>query len=136
MTEKYFNYGPRLCRLSVGLFCKRKPYGAIQDGVFRINPQKPLEEMRQEALAAQPPAQSGEFLKPDLVALSTLDPTVHFDIRYATKNNFLGEPVYSEARAFLERPAAEVLLRVHRKLRALGYGLLIYAISVRCALFF
>jgi D-alanyl-D-alanine dipeptidase len=34
--------------------------------------------------------------------------------------------VYTEARAYLERPAAEALLRAHQGLRAHGYGLIIH----------
>jgi D-alanyl-D-alanine dipeptidase len=34
--------------------------------------------------------------------------------------------VYTQARAFLQRPAAEALLRAHQKLSHLGYGLLIH----------
>ena len=41
----------------------------------------------------------------DLVELVKLDPTIKLDIRYAGSNNFLGKPVYKEARAFLQRPA-------------------------------
>lgn len=55
-----------------------------------------------------------------------LDPTIKLDIRYATANNFVGEPVYTEARAFLQRPAAEALLRAHKELARSGYGLLIF----------
>jgi CubicO group peptidase (beta-lactamase class C family)/D-alanyl-D-alanine dipeptidase len=109
-----------------GVIFKRRPLGPIAGGVFHVHPSKPLEELRKEALAAQPPHESGDFLKPDLVDLSTLDPSIHFDIRYATTNDFLGEPVYSEAKAYLQRPAAEALLRVDRKLKDMGYGLLIH----------
>ena len=35
----------------------------------------------------------------DLVELVRLDPTLKLDIRYAGANNFLGKPVYKEARA-------------------------------------
>jgi D-alanyl-D-alanine dipeptidase len=35
-------------------------------------------------------------------------------------------PVYDQARAFLQRPAAEALLRVQRRLKQLGYELLIF----------
>jgi D-alanyl-D-alanine dipeptidase len=62
----------------------------------------------------------------DLVELVTLDPTIKLDIRYAGSNNFLGKPVYPEARAFLQRPAAEALAAVHRELAQYGYGLLIH----------
>jgi kynurenine formamidase/D-alanyl-D-alanine dipeptidase len=74
----------------------------------------------------RPPAESRAFRRPDLVELSTLDPTIKLDIRYARKDNFTGAPVYTEARAFLQRPAAEALLRAHRALRDRGYGLLIF----------
>lgn len=72
------------------------------------------------------PVEKGEFRKPELVELIILDSTLHLDIKYATENNFLGRAVYSEARAFLQRPAAEALVRVNKKLRSEGYGLLIF----------
>jgi D-alanyl-D-alanine dipeptidase len=62
----------------------------------------------------------------DLVELVELDATIKLDIRYAGSNNFLGKPVYKEARAFLQRPAAEALLAAHRELARDGYGLLIH----------
>jgi D-alanyl-D-alanine dipeptidase len=62
----------------------------------------------------------------DLVELITLDNTIKLDIRYATENNFVGKKVYPEARAFLQRPAAKAVIRVHRKLKKQGYGLLIF----------
>jgi D-alanyl-D-alanine dipeptidase len=61
-----------------------------------------------------------------LVELTTLDPTIRLDIRYASANNFLGRPVYREARAFLQRPAAEAVLRAHRALARDGFGLLVF----------
>lgn len=63
---------------------------------------------------------------PDLVELTTIDPTLKLDIRYATADNFIGRAVYPDARAFLQRPAAEALLRVQAKLRPRGLGLLIF----------
>ena len=75
---------------------------------------------------AGPPREKGVFRKPDLVELAPLDPTIKLDIRYATPNNFVGRPVYTEARAFLQRPAAEALVRAHRGLQEKGYGLLIF----------
>jgi zinc D-Ala-D-Ala dipeptidase len=82
--------------------------------------------LRREALAAHPPAENGDFRKPDLVDVTSLDATVKLDIRYATTNDFLGTPVYTEAKAFMQRPAAEALVRVERRLKPLGYGLLIH----------
>ena len=75
---------------------------------------------------AGPPRERGTFRKPDLVELVGLDPTIKLDIRYATATNFVGRPVYAEARAFLQRPAAEALVRAHRALKQKGYGLLIF----------
>lgn len=107
--------------------CSEQPHeGVGSDGIFRITPQRPVAELRAEALAAQPPAESGEFRSVDLVELTTLDPTIKLDIRYATANNFLSTPVYTRPAAYLQRPAAEALLRVHRALASQGYGLLIH----------
>ena len=74
----------------------------------------------------KPPVDAAATRAADLVELITLDPTIKLDIRYAGTNNFLGKPVYKEARAFLQRPAAEAVVRAHRALRPHGYGLLIH----------
>lgn len=76
--------------------------------------------------AQGPPKEAGPFREPDLVELIKLDPTIKLDIRYATKNNFLGRRVYKQARAFLQRPAAEALVRAHQSLRRQGYGLVVF----------
>ena len=62
----------------------------------------------------------------DLIELVTLDKTIKLDIRYARTDNFVGKIVYPEARAFLQRPAAEAVVRVHRKLKKKGFGLMIF----------
>lgn len=77
-------------------------------------------------LAQGPPLETGPFRQPDLVELTKLDPTIKLDIRYATKNNFLAKAVYKQPRAFLQRPAAEALVRVNQNLRKLGYGLVVF----------
>lgn len=73
-----------------------------------------------------PPKEQGNFKEPDLVELTKIDPSLKLDVRYASSNNFAGKPVYSEARAFLQRPAAEALKKVNNELRQLGYGLVIF----------
>jgi D-alanyl-D-alanine dipeptidase len=78
------------------------------------------------AVPQTPPKEPGPFRQPDLVEIVTLDPTIHLDVRYATSNNFTGRPVYRQARAFLQRPAAEALVRVNRRLHEKGYGLLVF----------
>ena len=96
-----------------------------QPAVFRIEPRRPVEELRREALAAQPPAETGKRA-PDLVELVTLDPTIRLDVRYAGTDNFLSTPVYTQARAFLQRPAAEALAAASADLRQQGWGLLVH----------
>jgi len=76
--------------------------------------------------AAKPPLETGAFNASELVELQRLDPTIQLDIRYATSQNFAGRPVYSEARAFLQRPAAEALVKVNKELEPLGYRLLVF----------
>lgn len=93
---------------------------------FHIQPLRPVPELRADALRAQPPVEHGDFLQPDLVELIKLDPTLKLDIHYASTNNFLGTPLYEEARAFMQRPAAEALVRANRKLHEQGYGLLVF----------
>jgi D-alanyl-D-alanine dipeptidase len=104
----------------------RQKLGPAEGSVFRITPVRPVAELIREALAATPPVESGVFRTSELTELVALDSTIKLDIRYAGPNNFLGTKVYSSARAFLQRPAAEALVRAHRRLRALGYGLLIH----------
>jgi len=114
----------RLSILALLLACAAA--AQTRPAIFRIQPVRPVAELRAEALAAQPPAEQGSFRKSDLVDLATLDPRIKLDIRYATPDNFLSTPVYSSARAFLQRPAAEALLRAQRELVKQGYGLLIF----------
>lgn len=73
-----------------------------------------------------PPKEKGDFRKTDLVELITLDPSLKLDIRYATDNNLVGRPVYTQPRAFLQRDAAEALVRAHKALKDHGYGLMIF----------
>src|SRR6266550_3034353 len=78
------------------------------------------------AFAQGPPIETGPLRKPDLVDITKLDPTIRLDIRYAAKNNFLGKAVYKQPRAFLQRPAAEALMRINQSLREQGYGLVVF----------
>ena len=105
---------------------KRRPISGEDGATFRIRPVRPVADLRVEALKAQPPAETGDFRTPDLVEPTKLDPSIRLDIRYAGENNFAGTPFYSRPRAFLQRPAAEALVRAHRALAADGLGLLIH----------
>jgi D-alanyl-D-alanine dipeptidase len=109
-----------------GIVVPRRALGPEDGSVFRVVPVRPVSGLRRVALSASPPEEPGTFLPTDLAELARLDSTIHLDIRYATSRNFLGQPLYTQARAFLQRPAAEALVRAHQSLRAHGYGLLIH----------
>src|SRR5229473_7995715 len=95
---------------------RRLAMGPADGGQLRLQPLRPVAELLQIDRNLVPPAESGAFLAPDLVEPARLDSSVHLDIRYATTNNFLGSVFYSSAHAFLQRPAAEALVRAARAL--------------------
>ncbi len=105
---------------------ERRPIDGEDGETFRIKAVRPLDEVRTEALAAIKPTEKGEFRDSELVDLTTLDPTIKLDIRYATDNNLLGMPVYSSAKAMMQLPAAEALLKAQHGLKNKGFGLLIH----------
>lgn len=76
--------------------------------------------------ATKMPIEKGDFKETNLVELVKLDSTFILDIRYATSNNFVGQPVYKEARAFLQKDAAEALKRINASLKPLGYGIMVF----------
>lgn len=82
--------------------------------------------LRQRALAATPPVEAADKLPSDLVEVTSLEPGIKRDIRYAGSNNFMGIPLYETPAAYLQRPAAEALARIHRALADKGYGLLVH----------
>lgn len=105
---------------------KRRPLPRAGE-TFRLKPRRPIDELRRAAQAAMPPIEKNAlFRKPDLIDVTTLDPALKLEVRYASKDNFLGTPLYTSARAFLQRPAAEALVRANKRLAKDGYGLLIH----------
>ena len=106
---------------------KRRPLGPEEgSNQLKVEPLRPVPDLIKEARSAKPPEEIGEFLPADLVELRKLDPTIKLEIRYATTNNLFGTVFYSEPRAFMQRPAAEALVRINRKLKTSGYGLLVH----------
>jgi D-alanyl-D-alanine dipeptidase len=93
---------------------------------LRVKPLRPVGTVLAESAAQHPPVESGTFRPTDLVELVKVDPSIKLDIRYATTNNFLGAAFYSQARAFLQRPAAEAVARASAALHKSGYGLLVH----------
>jgi zinc D-Ala-D-Ala dipeptidase len=78
------------------------------------------------AFAQTSPPQEQNKREADLVELVKLEKSIKLDIRYARSDNFVGRPVYTEARAFMQRPAAEAIVRVHKLLKKQGLGLVIF----------
>jgi D-alanyl-D-alanine dipeptidase len=104
----------------------RRAIGPASGNQLRVTPVRPIADLEREARAAQPPNEAPHPRRTDLVELVKLDSTIHLEIRYATTNNFLGTKFYPQARAFLQRPAAEALVRAHRYLKTMGYGILVH----------
>ena len=104
----------------------RRDVGTEAGGTFRIEPARPVAELRAEALAASPPEETGSFRDSELVEVTTLAPDVRLDVRYATTNNFMSSVFYDEPRVFLQRPAADAVARAHRALTEHGFGLLLH----------
>lgn len=102
------------------------PRDLQSDGaVPRVQPSRPVDELIRAAQATKPPVEPETPLRPDLVELTALDPTIRVDLRYAGSANLLGAPLLKASRAFLQRPAAEALVRAHRALAAHGLGLVV-----------
>jgi len=87
---------------------------------------RPIASLRAEALAAHPPSEPGPKRTSDLVELTPRIAGVRLDVRYATSNDFMHAPVYTQARAFLQRPAAEAVRLVAADLAPKGFGLTIH----------
>jgi D-alanyl-D-alanine dipeptidase len=62
----------------------------------------------------------------ELVEIKKAVPDIKLDIRYATRNNFMKQVMYKQARAFARRPVVEQLKRIQAELKKKGYGLKIF----------
>jgi D-alanyl-D-alanine dipeptidase len=113
------------CRVDGRKF-QREFYDADLGKTFRIKPLAPIGKLREAAMKEKPPSQPAGQEMTDMADLSSIDPAIKLDIRYATSNNFMGEPLYSQARAFLHRPASQGLQRAVQKLKKMGFGVIIY----------
>lgn len=62
----------------------------------------------------------------ELVELASYIPGLVLDIKYATADNLVKEPVYTIATAYARKPVADALKKVQAELKPLGLGLKIY----------
>ena len=111
---------------AAGIEFLRRDVGTVAGETFRIDPLRPVDELRVEALAAIPPSEPGQFHSSELLEIVELEPGIKLDVRYATTNNFMSSIFYNQPKAFLQRPAAEAVARAHRSLSQYGFGLLIH----------
>jgi CubicO group peptidase (beta-lactamase class C family)/D-alanyl-D-alanine dipeptidase len=109
-----------------GILFHRRELVGLNEGVFRIVPQRPVDELVDESLRATPPSEAGDLVASDLVDIRQHAVNIKLDIRYASDDNFLGTPVYSKPAAYLQRSAADALGGISRRLEKLGYGLLVH----------
>lgn len=56
-----------------------------------------------------------------LVDVTKTNPNIILDIKYATKDNFTGEAVYSKAKCYLKKEVAQALNEAAKEFEALGY---------------
>jgi zinc D-Ala-D-Ala dipeptidase len=103
---------PLLAAVLLLLACHQRPQSSAAPAVN--TPELPLA-----------PEAAAETL---LVDVRSRDSTIRVDVRYASSNNFTGEPLpgYEAPRALLRREAADALARVQARLRPQGLGLLVY----------
>ncbi len=102
----------------------KKLYGTEGGKVFRIQPLFPVEDLKKMALESE--TVFDENKDHDLVEIIEYDDDFLLDIRYATYDNFMGIPLYTQSRAFLQRDAALALAAVNASLKPKGLGLVIY----------
>jgi D-alanyl-D-alanine dipeptidase len=62
----------------------------------------------------------------ELVEIKKAIPNITLDIRYATKNNFMKQVMYKQARAFARKPVVASLKKIQKELNRKGYGLKIF----------
>lgn len=62
----------------------------------------------------------------ELIEIKKSIPSIVLDIRYATKNNFMEQIMYKQARAFARRPVVAHLKKIQDILKKRGYGLKIF----------
>ncbi len=62
----------------------------------------------------------------ELIEIKKAIPSIVLDIRYATKNNFMKQVMYQQARAFARKPVVQQLKAIQAELATKGYGLKIF----------
>lgn len=61
-----------------------------------------------------------------LVNIQKINSTIDIDLRYATKNNFTNQQIYSQAKCYVHRDVAHALDAVQKELKRAGLGLKVW----------
>ena len=62
-----------------------------------------------------------------MIEVKSVIPTIVYDLRYSTNNNFTKAPLYKDgSKTFLRKPVVEALAEVQKELNSIGYGLKIF----------
>ncbi len=77
-----------------------------------------------QAAIANPPVATAPVVP--MIDLTTLRPAPILRLLYATADNFVGEPLYPDAVAYLAEPAARALARANADLASQGFALVIW----------
>ncbi len=62
----------------------------------------------------------------EFIEITDAAPGIVLDIRYAANNNFTGQKVYGQAKAYARKPVALALMRIQKELEKEGLGLKVY----------
>jgi len=103
----------------------RHDFGAEAQAHIRADVHADAARLRAAALAASPPVEPPPHRPSDLVSLPALDPAIRIHTLYAGVDNFMGVRIYERTGAYMQRPAAEALARVAKRLKGRGLGLLV-----------
>ena len=66
------------------------------------------------------------YPEPEFVDVTSLDPTLLTEQKWASNATFVGEPIYKKPRLVLRRPVAEAIVRINARLREKGLQLKLY----------
>jgi D-alanyl-D-alanine dipeptidase len=72
------------------------------------------------------PAWGDDLADADLVDVQMINSKIRIELRYATRQNFLGRILYSTNKCYLRRSVAEKLSNAEHKLEKLGLGLKVW----------
>lgn len=100
-----------IVHIFVLMFCQT---GFTQSGLVIVREMK----VYQKQIAVDPSM--------EMVDLEKYIPGIRTDIRYATKNNFTRQVIYTQPKAFARKPVALALRAVQDSLAKLGLGLLVF----------